>query len=110
MSAHDNLGPQFHPAEQFGDGQYTFEHTHSRAFGVHILRADHPDTPRGKASAGHLRWHDDGEIANVSVLPEFRRQGLATEMLRKAKEISPNIHHSTNLIEDGPAWAKANPL
>lgn len=60
---------------------------------------------------GELSWYGSGqrypEIQNVMVKPSHRRQGLATEMLRRAREIDPNLSHSTDLSDEGRAWRDA---
>lgn len=83
----------------------------------HTLIARHPDAssegwgPRGKLKdwkgrAGHISWYHDGEVGGVEVHPDHQRKGIATELYRRAKEISPHIHHSEDLTSDGAAWSK----
>lgn len=64
---------------------------------------------------GFIRWLDKdykrppgkaGEIVYVFVDPEYRRRGVATEMLAKARSIDPRVHHSETLTEDGQAWSQ----
>lgn len=64
---------------------------------------------------GHIRWltkdykrppGKKGEITYVFVQPEYRRRGLATELLRKARLIEPEVHHSPVRTEDGLAWSE----
>lgn len=55
---------------------------------------------------GHLTWRD-GVIEDVYVDEVFRRQGLASAMLTWAREISPGLRHSTNLLPDGRAWSQS---
>ncbi|MFF5973672.1 GNAT family N-acetyltransferase [Streptomyces sp. NPDC012769] len=62
---------------------------------------------------GHLRWYRDDyehqplEISQVTVDWEYRRQGIATRMLREAQKIEPGIRHSRLRTADGDAWAKS---
>lgn len=61
---------------------------------------------QGTQRVGYLGWHrDNGEIMHVQVNPRHRRQGIATELLRRAREIDPRVHHSTSLSQDGAGWA-----
>lgn len=63
------------------------------------------ETADGTARAGHLTWGvTTGEVGNVQVRDAFRRQGLATEMWRRAKEIDPEVYHSDRLSNDAKAW------
>lgn len=63
---------------------------------------------------GHLAWwHKDNEIGytpgriiSVEVSEPRQRQGIATEMLRRAREREPRVHHSDLLSEDGKAWSQ----
>ncbi len=48
-----------------------------------------------------------GEIVWVSVEPQWRRKGIATALLAKAREIEPRVHHSGLQSADGKAWGRA---
>lgn len=72
----------------------------------------HPDWPgirvkvRGEY-AGHLYWDPETHtIADVYVVPHWQRRGIATELLRRAREIDPYLRHSYELTPDGRAWAE----
>ena len=93
--------------DQFSE--YTFDvHEKPTGIGTRNLWARHPDVNGMKA--GQIRWNDDtGEIAGVMVHSRHRRKGLATELLRRAQEVDPRVHHSTTLSEDGAAFAEATP-
>lgn len=60
-------------------------------------------TPQGRM-AGFINWGPASVIGNVSVLAEHQRNGLATEMLRRAREIDPDLRHSERLSRDATAW------
>lgn len=66
----------------------------------------------GKA-IGQIRWLAPGNpsvrvpvgyIFFAGVDPDFQRRGVATEMLRKAREIEPRVHHANHLTDMGAAW------
>lgn len=46
-------------------------------------------------------------IGAVSVREGYRRLGLATELLRRAREIEPDLRHSDALSFDAQAWIAA---
>lgn len=56
---------------------------------------------------GHLNWHASGELGSVFVNQDMRRQGIATEMWNRAKQVTPGLQHSRKQSPDGRAWAKA---
>lgn len=56
--------------------------------------------------AGELSWFgEDGMIRDVDVHPDYRRRGVATELLRRARIIQPEVHHSGIYTSDGAQWA-----
>lgn len=58
--------------------------------------------------AGYLSWGGwDPTIGTVHVREDLRRLGLATELLRRAREIEPDLQHSTSLSFDAQAWIVA---
>lgn len=60
-------------------------------------------------TVGTLRWAtgDGGrEVDNVFVAPEHRRQGIAGALWAKAKEIVPDLQHSTRQTPEGREWAQ----
>ena len=73
----------------------------------------------GRRCVGRLYWHNRdaaewigpeavGKIASVDVEPSYQRQGIATGMLRKAREVAGYpIVHSDALSDEGEAWARA---
>jgi ribosomal protein S18 acetylase RimI-like enzyme len=66
-------------------------------------------TDGGKV-VGHLGWFTDperkGEIFSVSVAAGHRRQGIASELFRRAQEDEPALRHSDALSDDAKAWIK----
>ena len=46
-------------------------------------------------------------IAEISVRPSSRRQGIATALLRLAKERFPDLRHSPDRTEMGELWARS---
>jgi hypothetical protein len=73
---------------------------------IHAFIAD------GRVKVGDLYWNSDpaspwhAEVTWVEVNPFNRRQGIATEMLRRAREVEPKVHHSDALSRDGEAWTQ----
>lgn len=68
----------------------------------------------GKTIA-RLYWNHEnhpeipGEISLVQVHPDYRRRGIASEMVRRVREdIDPNIKFSPVVSPDGKAWSEAN--
>ena len=102
MSAGDHLSPF-----QFEGIDFKVTVPKRQVFYGGQIRGNHPDV-EGKAAA-LLIWHPDGEIKHAVVDEAFQRRGVATEMLRRARAINPDVHHSDVLSEEGAAWAKARP-
>ena len=69
---------------------------------------------------GHVRWANDeketrhslfpGEIGHIQVTPEYQRHGIATNLIKKAREFyefgdaSTRIEHSDVKTDQGQAW------
>jgi len=98
MAASDHLSP------------YQFEEIPGSMFSSVLAKHD------GK-NIGNLMWRtssyeikskpeDQGRVFDVSVDSDHQRKGVASEMWRKAKQIDPGIHHSSNQTSAGKAWAK----
>jgi len=49
----------------------------------------------------------EGTISNVMVLPEYRRQGVATELFNMAKKDFKALKHSNDLTSDGASFANS---
>lgn len=57
--------------------------------------------------AGELSWFgEDGMIRDVKVPDALRRRGIASELLSRARQIQPSVHHSDALTSDGAGWAR----
>lgn len=66
--------------------------------------------------AGEIYWRknppyfqtDPGKttVALVGVHPDYQRAGVATKLLALAREVSPNLEHSSNQSDEGHAWAQ----
>src|SRR6185437_9187997 len=74
----------------------------------HIITVHHPDAQRtgrhGPSDVvGSIQWLPDGRIRDVEVHPDFRRRGIATELYRRASEITPGLIHSDKPSPDGQA-------
>jgi ribosomal protein S18 acetylase RimI-like enzyme len=48
----------------------------------------------------------NGVIADIHVDEEYRRQGIATDLLAAARAILPSVHHNRELSSDGRAWSQ----
>lgn len=99
---------------QFGpDGKYTtkpvdmYGYEPSDAKYVSRIEAVHTGSGRrlGYLSVDRVA----GAVHQVYVSKPYRRKGVATEMLNHAREIHPDLKHSTALHPDGAAFAKARP-
>ena len=102
MSAGDSLNP-----EQFRH-EYSIRQVGKDHF-VHDVTAHVHDGP-----VGVISWdHHTGEVGHVAVLPEFRRQGVASGMWAAARaysDLSPSItepKHSPIRSHEGDAWVKS---
>lgn len=70
---------------------------------THTLHAHLPDG----SHIGELSWFgEDGMIRDVDVSRDHRRKGIASELLQRAREIQPSVHHSDALTPEGKAWAE----
>lgn len=48
-----------------------------------------------------------GAIESVHVLPDYRRQGIARQLLALARHAGFTVRHSDDLTPDGQAWAQS---
>jgi GNAT superfamily N-acetyltransferase len=115
-----------------GDHTFVFHQANPRSMGGvthHVLEAWDDDVPeahvrpeeRSRQSpgnyakpAGSISWmHGNGTIADIKVDQKAQRQGLATELLRRARDIAANTRgvrppkHSPNRTNEGDQWAKS---
>jgi len=64
----------------------------------------------GGEKVGGIQWRvEDGDesqgvISNLTVHRAHQRQGIATELWNRARQITPNLQHSKMLSSDGRAW------
>jgi len=72
------------------------------------------DVDPGTKPVGSISWHHEtGEIRGVYVKPEAQRQGIATELLSRAKDIAGSTRgvrpprHSPQRTDSGEAWARS---
>lgn len=116
---HTNLNPkQFAPHIRYavptGDKPYGSNTTH---FGLNTagvtLESHAPDDGKASDVLGHLHWSSNsGQILDVHVSPQFRRKGVATAMLKAARDVAvktgvPSPVHSDDRSDMGDAWAKS---
>jgi GNAT superfamily N-acetyltransferase len=59
-----------------------------------------------ESATNSFEWYQPGEIGYVSVDPQYRMQGIATEMLRFARTKDPRVSHSPVQSREGAAWAQ----
>jgi GNAT superfamily N-acetyltransferase len=89
---------------EWADGDFTSKTGHT----YHTVtepKAVTMRTPEG-SMAGYVNWGDDGVIGNMNVRDEHQRRGIATELLRRAREQRPDLQHSDRLSDDAQAWLK----
>lgn len=56
-----------------------------------------------------MKWRNHG-VSHIGVVPKFRRQGIATALFRRAREVDPELKHGMVLSEDAKSWVEALPL
>lgn len=65
------------------------------------------DTATGR-QVGWLSRQHDGEIHEIAVHPDYRRRGIGTALFNWTKtHVDPETHHSTEMTDDGLAWAQS---
>ena len=57
-----------------------------------------------------LRPQEENAVAHVDVLARHRGRGIADAMLKYAKGINPDLHHSDTLTDSGKEWAAKHPI
>jgi ribosomal protein S18 acetylase RimI-like enzyme len=103
MSASDHLSSLQFTAEQIAPMAHAVEARDAAGEVVAHLSWSHPEEP-----GGYTRVRE-GTIIMAKVDPAHQRKGVATEMLRRAREINPAVQHSPNVTDMGSAWSKARP-
>ena len=93
--------------------QFSFVKAEPKSMGGsknHVLQALGADG----SPLGGIEWrHSTGEVHNITVSPEARRQGLATSLWTRANEIAEETRgvkqprHSPQRTNDGDAWARS---
>lgn len=120
--------PPAHTKDLTPDGKAWSEHTGGRngdlpagvvfkdvaattvdGYATHIVRAW-----LGGSAIGYLMWNVDdypnyeyGEILDIRVDERYQRRGVASAMLKRAREIDPEVRHSSVVTDDGAEWAIA---
>lgn len=62
----------------------------------------------GDINVGGISWRANYEIESLWVGPDYRRQGIATELYEKAQEHTEGkIKHSAYRTREGDAWARS---
>ena len=67
-----------------------------------FLVAEEPETRRVLGYAGVLVMADEGYITNVAVFPEYRRQGIAAQMIRVFCDFAVGNHLAFLTLEVRP--------
>jgi GNAT superfamily N-acetyltransferase len=126
------LEPHEAMSQYQGDHTFVFHQANPRSMGGvthHVLEAWDQDVPEAHVRpeerprtlpgnyakpVGSLSWmHGNGTIADVKVDRENQRQGLATELLRRARDIAANTRgvrppkHSPSRTNEGEQWARS---
>lgn len=86
----------------WADGEFTAKGG-DRYYTVTEPKAVTMRTPSG-SMAGYVNWGDNDVIGNMNVREEHQRRGIATELLRRAREQRPGLQHSDRLSDDARAW------
>lgn len=90
---------------------YSVEKPENSAFGSKLGYHKVTAYDSNHDEVGRLEWHaGTGEILNVDVASEYRRQGIATAMHSLAHKLSgqyglPKPRHSRDRSDMGDAWA-----
>lgn len=78
--------------------------------GMGSIEAHHPE----HGFVGQILWNTDpkyksepvGGVTNLTVHPDFQRQGIATGLFNEAQRIDPRVQHSKNLTGPGRKFVK----
>jgi GNAT superfamily N-acetyltransferase len=106
MAASDHLSGEqfkFYPAKKYTPApDYEGEKVKEQP-GIHLISNE----------KGFMKWHPEtGEILDTYVSPDSRRQGVATSMLKQARNIAKeqklvSPKHSKKRSNDGDAWIQS---
>jgi GNAT superfamily N-acetyltransferase len=97
------------PADEHLGIQFEYDSPNWRTADAHRIRAL---SGSHRFEAGSLRWDAEG-IRGVDVTKEYRRLGLAAEMLKRAQQLAgesediPEPKHSEIRTPSGDKWARA---
>jgi GNAT superfamily N-acetyltransferase len=96
------------------DAQFhQFKRTTYRIEPGQFSRTVHAYNDKTGQQVGYLGWDGTGDhvpeaqrnaISNVEVHKSHRGRGVATELLRYAQGVNPEIRHSRVQTEEGKAW------
>jgi 8-oxo-dGTP pyrophosphatase MutT (NUDIX family)/GNAT superfamily N-acetyltransferase len=116
----EHLGHLIIEADQpyTGDHEFRFTKATPKSMGgshIHTLQSFPAGSPvDAKMDSGSIRWHyKTGEITGIDVAPQYRRQGLGTELLDQARQVAATTRgvvaprHSDNRTDAGEAWARS---
>lgn len=95
------------PANNADFNGINYRHLDSGRLGARVI-AEHPE----HGYVGHmlllgLRGGSGRKIRDISVKPEFQRQGIATGMYRYAEAAGLKPKHSDQRTDQGEAWARS---
>ena len=108
MSAQDSLGIQFHAKVTADTGVLNAMHGGQRV-GQIVWRAKDAPIPLGPLTLSPGYTPRAGEIFGIDVHENYRRQGIATELLHRAAQIEPRLHHGQGVSPAGVAFIAKHP-
>ena len=109
VQGHDFHGNQYEQVGGSGGGQ---EPTYKVKFRADYLGEGEASVEAyvGDKWAGFLKWNylsESPEIVDVSVEPQFQRQGIATNLYKEALKNESQLVHSQSLTPDGEKWVQS---
>lgn len=102
----------FDPAEPRDPhtGKWTFKHLLTKSGGDYESHKIVAVDPEGEAR-GVLGWSNHGvnagRVNSLWVEPDYRRQGIGTQLYEHAKVVSPDIEHSVERSDAGDAFVRS---
>lgn len=104
MSASDNLhGIQF---EHHKNAVKAYDN--DKRVGELVWR-EHEGAPLGSWTSNPGYRPQPGEIWGVDVHPDYQRRGIASEMLHRAAQVEPRLHHGQGVSDEGRAFIAKHP-